>query len=90
MPRFYQYVETEVDVDINIDEFLNECDSDDIKTLVKTLKEDGWLKNEIFFEDETQTIQESEMKENLTKIFNNRFLLSSEEEEFIKKISKRF
>jgi len=90
MPRFYQYVETEVDVDINIDEFLNECDSDDIKTLVKTLKEDGWLKNEILFEDETQTIQESEMKENLTKIFNNRFLLSSEEEEFIKKISKRF
>lgn len=41
MPRFYETVD--VDIDVNIDEFLNECDSDDIKELIDALREDGHL-----------------------------------------------
>ena len=91
MPRFYQFVETEVDVDISIREFVEECDNDDIERLIKLLKEGGYLRGNVsILEDETSTIQEMEMKNSLTKIFENRLSLSMEEEEMIKNISKKF
>lgn len=91
MPRFYEFVETEVDVDISVREFLEGCDNDDIERLIKLLKEGGYLRGNVsILEDDTSTIQEMEMKNSLTKIFENRLSLSSEEEEMIKNISKRF
>lgn len=91
MPRFYEYVETEVDVDISVRDFLEECDTDDIERLIKLLKEDGYLRGNVsILEDDTFTLQEMEMKNALTKIFENRLGLSMEEEEMIKNMAKRF
>lgn len=91
MPRFYEYVETEVDVDISVRDFLEECDTDDIERLIKLLKEGGYLRGNVsILEDDTFTLQEMEMKNALTKIFENRLGLSMEEEEMIKNMAKRF
>lgn len=44
MPTVYTYVETDVDVDIEVDEFVSSCSPREIKELVQALIEDGHIK----------------------------------------------
>jgi hypothetical protein len=81
------YIYTEVEVDIDVDDFVDSCSRREKKQLVKKLKEgDLW-------EDTTSenlSLMELEWKETLTKLSNARLRLSNEEEAFIKKIANKY
>jgi hypothetical protein len=45
MPLFNAYIDTNIDVDIEIDDFLIACSDDDISNIIKYLQEEGHLPN---------------------------------------------
>ena len=81
------YIYTEVEVDIDVDDFVDSCSRREKEQLIKKLKEgDLW-------EDTTSenlSLMELEWKETLTKLSNARLRLSNEEEAFIKKIANKY
>ena len=90
MPRFYQDVEAEFEVDIS--EFLESLDGDETEELVELLKKEGWLKNLNIINPYTpgKSIPEIEFDNTINKIYQNYVRLTSEEEEVLKKIANRF
>ena len=89
MPRFSEYVETEVDIDISVQDFYDELDYDDVQKLIKLLIEDEYIKGEDD-NSELESIYEWEFNKMIKKITDNRVMLTKEEEELLKKISDRF
>lgn len=89
MPYFDFSVEEQIDVD----EFVSSCSSSEIKELIKVLVDDGHLPPSV---NQTAPIgrgvgvAESMYEEALDKLHGNWNMLSSDEEELIIKISKRF
>lgn len=87
MPDFSTYI------DIEPYEYVSECSQRDIVELIETLVEEGHIsrsalvsiereKNKNLLDEEWDTITD--------KLNQNRLMLSNEEEEIIRKISKRF
>jgi hypothetical protein len=89
MPRFSEYVETEVDIVISVQDFYDELDYNEIQKLIKLLIEDEYIKGEDD-NSESESIYEWEFNKMIKKITDNRVMLTKEEEELLKKISDRF
>lgn len=85
MPSFTEWTEVEVDVDVSVNDFLSECDSDDIKEIITALQEDGYLTPKDLLTDSSNT----ELSQALAKIARFKNLLTAEEEKIIKKIGNR-
>ena len=74
MPSFRQYdvpaeTEVDVDVDIEVDEFLDECDEDEIKDVIEYLTEKGYIQKEfIRKEPEMVSVTEQEFITALVKL----------------------
>ena len=81
MPKF--------EMDIYLDEFLWELSSSEKNELVDLLVEDGYA-IKIDNSNNGQSVTEWEFAKIITKIANNRVMLTAEEEELLKKISDRF
>lgn len=81
------YIYAEVEVDIDVDDFVDSCSRREKEELIKKLKQ-GDLWEEIA--SENLTLMEIEWNETLTKLANARLQLTNEEEEIIKKIANRF
>lgn len=81
-----------IDVDINIDDFISECSSDDIKYLIKVLSEEGYLNNHdiIRYEKQGDDIGDDILAEQLEVIYKSRMLLSFEETQFLSILSRKF
>lgn len=47
MPSINGYINDYIDVDIDVNDFLNSCDDDDIHEIIKSLQEEGYLKSNI-------------------------------------------
>lgn len=77
-----------VDVDIEVDEFVDSCDSREIKELINYLQEQGHLNESIL--SKGVSVLEQEWNSVLNKLSKSRLLLSIEEEEIIKKIANKF
>jgi hypothetical protein len=91
MPNFTSYVETDVDVEIEIDEFIGHCSLEDIKEIIDVLIKDGHLPKNIIRTDDTKTTHSEMMwSETLEKLRLNRFLLTNEEIETVEKMANRF
>ena len=86
MPYFY----TDLDVKIDVDEFIEHCGSDEIEEMIEILTDEGHLKGLNAQPSKTMSIPEIHFTEMMDKIYNNRLLLTTEEEEILNKISKRF
>lgn len=84
MPSFYVD-----DLDIEVDEFLENCSTKELKEAVDWLQEDGQL-NYGFNITGRESINERMFLESLFKIKDNWIGLSKEEEDIILNISKRF
>jgi hypothetical protein len=81
------YIYTEVEVDIDVEDFLDSCSRREKEELIKKLKEgDLWEETA----SENLSVMELEWNETLTKLANARLRLTNEEEEIIKKIANRF
>lgn len=81
------YIYTEVEVDIDVEDFLDSCSRREKEELVKKLKEGDLWEDTV---SENASIMELEWNETLTKLSNARLQLTNEEEEIIKKIANRF
>jgi hypothetical protein len=68
-------------IDISPSDYIYECSDYEIKELITELKESGYLKGDIIIDDE--------WTEMINKIYKNRLLLSNEDEEIIRNISKK-
>ena len=81
------YIYTEVEVDIDVVDFLDSCSRREKEELIKALKEGDLWEDTV---SENASIMELEWNETLTKLSNARLQLTNEEEEIIKKIANRF
>ena len=93
MPTIRQYdvpVEAEitVDFDVDVNEFLEDCDSYEIDNVIDWLKEKGRIKDTHI--DKQVCATELEFIEALDKIYTKWNALSKEEEAFIVNLAKRF
>jgi hypothetical protein len=86
MPTFTDWIETEAEMDISVDDFISECSNRDIEKLIEALREDGYLAPKDFL---TESFQDLELQQALSKIAHFRMQLTVEEEELIKKIGNR-
>ena len=89
MPRFYQEVEAEVDVDV--EEFIYECSERDIEKLIQLLVEEGRLPKtlETFSKSQNLLMSEKMWYETTEKIRVYRLALTNEEIDIIENIAKR-
>ena len=86
MPTFTDWIETEAEMDVSVDEFISECSTRDIEQLVEILREDGYITAKDLL---TDSLPDTELSQALTKIAQFRNVLTVEEEELIKKIGNR-
>lgn len=82
-------------IDVDLDDVYNEMDRRDKQTMADWLFDDGILEShpnpeirKVLRGDE-ESPGEKELRDNLTKVWNSYYLLTTEEEELIKKISNR-
>lgn len=89
MPRFYQEVEAEVDIDV--EEFIYECSERDIEKLIQLLVEEGRLPKtlETFSKSQNLLMTEKMWYETTEKIRAHRLALTIEEIDIIENITKR-
>lgn len=84
MPTFYAE-----DIDVNPDDFVSSCSSEEIQELIDILVEDGYVKKHEV-ESNDKNVLDEEWDEVITKIAGTgRLRLTNEEEETIRKIANR-
>jgi|688.fasta_scaffold1003329_1 hypothetical protein len=89
MPRFEQDVY--VDIDIDVDDFLNECDSRDIKDLIESLVEDGHLPKSVLNSPNDKLGKlESDFVNKIDSLKNKYYSISQEDEEILNQIFKKY
>ena len=81
------YIYTEVEVDIDVDDFVNSCSFAERKELFNKLRNDVAVWKASI---ENLSLMELEWNEALTKLSNARLQLTNEEEEIIKKIANKY
>jgi len=86
MPIFYK------EVDIDIEDFIDECSDREIEKLIEILVEEGKLPNTKTKFNNVQKLSINEILwlETISKIENNRLGMTIEEIETIENIAKRF
>lgn len=87
MPRFYQEVEAEID--INVDEFVSECSPKEIKILIDTLRDDGYLTSTNIVPDNVSFMQEKHVYY-CGKLADFYLQMSSEDMEIVEKLAKKY
>jgi hypothetical protein len=88
MPTFNEY--TNVDIDISVDDFLDECDSYDIEHVIDYLVNNGYINDSAKLAENTNHVSHNrdEVVECLDVIKENYYMLSTESEELIKQLAK--
>lgn len=84
MPTFY----TE-DLDIEVDEFLDDCSSSEIQEVIQWLKDSDYLPQNVATSESQQSFQDAEFDEALMNLVGKRFKLSLEDEKSIMTISNK-
>lgn len=84
MPEFVVEEYVEIDAHIDVDEFFDKMDNREKREMFDLLTEDG------FGADDAPIHTNWEFKDAITKLSNNYYQLTNEEEALIIKLSKRF
>ena len=89
MPRFYQ--EVEADIDIDVEDFIYECSEKEIEKLIQILVEEGRLPKtlETFSKSQNLLMTEKMWYETTEKIRAHRLALTNEEIDILENIAKR-
>jgi hypothetical protein len=82
------YFETELDIDV--DEFISSCSKSEIKELIESLQEDGYIRKDSIIEEDSMNLLDEEWLTVTNKLNTLRLRLSPEEEELIKDIVNRY
>jgi CRP-like cAMP-binding protein len=84
------YTSVDVDVDIEIDEFVDSCSSRDIENLLRYLSNQGYM-SKFGIPDETKmTAQEERFAEQLASLSRRYHQMSSYEIEFIENLYNKY
>lgn len=84
------YFETEVDVDIDVNEFWDSCSKREKKELLKCAEEDGYITYPTEIEDKSKNLHDLEWEKVISKLHQVRLRLTIEEENIIKQIVNKF
>jgi len=82
-------------IDVDLDEVYNEMGREDKRTMAEWLHDDGILEKhpnpEIrkVVRGDDESFGEKELRDNLTKLWNGHYQLSTEDEEIIKQIANK-
>jgi hypothetical protein len=90
MPTVRQWgVEVDVDIEVDVEEFYNDCSDKEKEELAKYLIEDGFIpgRTEQVGEDNLMDIT---YEEALNKLYSKRIYLSLEEEQFIINLANKY
>ena len=91
MPNILVPVDTEIDVDVEVNDFLDACDSSEIEEIIDYLIEDGHINKFAVNDYNTdQSVTEIEFEDALKKLQGNWNRLSSDDEATILKIANQF
>jgi len=90
MPRFTEYTDVDVTIDIDPQEYFDSCDSHEIEEFIDILIESGYLSKGSKTNPDRETYYEKEWTSVLGRLDRNRLSLSNEETELIEKIASRF
>jgi Glu-tRNA(Gln) amidotransferase subunit E-like FAD-binding protein len=86
MPYF-----TPDDVDVDVDDFMYQCNNREIKEVIEYLIEEGHIEpKQIVGSNASLSLIEYEFNEIIEKIQENRIRLTKEEDALLKKIADRF
>jgi hypothetical protein len=86
MPSF-----TPDDVDVDVDDFMYQCNNREIKEVIEYLIEEGHIEpQQVVGSNTSLSLLEYEFNEMLQKIQENRLRLTPEEDVLLKKIADRF
>jgi hypothetical protein len=80
------YIDTDVDVDV--DDFLEECNEHEIEEVIKWLNYNDYLRTSTINE-RSKNLMDLEWDKAIEKLHSNRIQLTPSEEEFIKTIANR-
>jgi hypothetical protein len=84
MPTFY----TE-DLDIEVDDFLDDCSSSEIQEVIQWLKDSDYLPQNVATSEAEQSFQDAEFDGALMNLVGKRFKLTTEQEQLIINLSKQ-
>jgi hypothetical protein len=86
------YFSTEAEMDISIDDFLYECDSQDIKDLIDTLIEDGHLSPQCLFEHKSSriSVMEQDYIDMCNKLSDKFYQMSNEDTHILEILYKKY
>jgi hypothetical protein len=84
MPTFYAN-----DIDVDVDEFLDECSTSEIEEVIDWLRDSGYLTPLDEAIDGPQSFQDEDFNNALLKLVGNRYKLSVEDEQTIMAIANR-
>jgi len=85
------YIESYVDVDIDVDDFLEHCSEKELKNVVEWLRDEGRVSNiEPSIPENKLTFMDKEWIEKCQKLVNIRLQMSKEDEELILNILKKY
>ena len=89
MPQFTEH--TDVDIDIDVDEFLDECDRDEIKEVIEWLRDSEYItSDDLLDEDSPQSAVEQLFAEDIAKIRRAYLTMSREDMDIIIQIAKKY
>lgn len=83
MPTFYPE-----GLDIEVDEFLDDCDNSEIQEVIQWLKDSDYLPQNVATSESEQSFQDAEFDGALMNLVGKRFKLTTEQEELIINLSK--
>lgn len=83
MPSFY------TDVDVDVDDFVGSCSDSEIKELIECLVEDGHLVGHPVEVATGSTVEDERWNDEVSKLFNNRWKLSVEDEQRILSVTQK-
>ena len=79
---------TEIDIDPY--EYVSECSKDEIKELIECLIDEGHINSNSPLVDKNKSILDEEWDEVVGKILSSRLVMSPEDEQMIRLISKKY
>ncbi len=83
------YFSTDAEIDIDVDEFISACSTREIKELIKTLKEDGYINSHTGADIKPTSVMEEKFINDANKLMYNYHRLTQSEIDIIQSISKR-
>ena len=84
------YTTVDVDVDIEIDEFVDSCSPRDMKSLINYLQSEGHLGKFNILDESKMTANEIEFRDKISCLSHKYYQMSVEEIEFIETLYNKY